>query len=220
VGCSTASQHPELVAKAAQVRVVQDSAAVDGCTFLRAVTGTEEPGYVSRAGIVYDRGTPAITMLQIAAQFYGADTVQVTSSTQTYSANTTKAQTLTTMTGNAYWCAARKKPAATVAAIQPNTAQADVETEKGNATVRIRLTYRVNPDGTTVPIPQQEWFTVDADIQGNHVLAYYDWSLHDQRIPLEGCWLDEKQLGQCRQRDTEGLLAIVEVDGRDLRQHH
>src|SRR5262249_44295498 len=78
--CSTAQLHPELVANAAKVRVVRDPSAVAGCKFLSAVSATEEPGYTSRAGIVYDPGTPAITLLQARAHSYGADTVEVTSS--------------------------------------------------------------------------------------------------------------------------------------------
>lgn len=114
IGCSTAQLHPELVAAAAKVRVVRDPSAVAGCKFLTAVSATEEPGYTSQSGIVYDPGTPAITLLQARAHTYGGDTVEVTSSDQSFRAginNTAgRARTLTTLTGNAYNCAAPPNP--------------------------------------------------------------------------------------------------------------
>jgi hypothetical protein len=57
------------------------------------------------------------------------------------------------------------------------------------------------------------WLTVDADIQGNHVLAFYDYSLQDERIPLDSCWLDATLSGQCRQRETDGSIMVLAVSG-------
>lgn len=116
IGCSTAATHPELVARVSQVRIVRDSEAIRGCSFLRAVSATEEPGFTTSSGIVLDAGTPAITMLQLRVQQAGGDTVEVTNSEQTFRAasnrNAGRAQTLTTLTGNAYRCG-EARPAAT-----------------------------------------------------------------------------------------------------------
>jgi hypothetical protein len=103
-GCSTATLHPELVAKAAKVRVVREPSAVQGCQFLSSVSATEEPGFMSKSGVLLDPGTPAITLLQIHAFTYGGDTVEVTSSEQSLRAGAGRASTLTTLTGNAYRC--------------------------------------------------------------------------------------------------------------------
>lgn len=218
VACSTTSTHPELVAKAAQVRVVHDSSQVAGCTFLNSVSGTEEPPYTSRNGlIVYDKGTPAITMLQIAAQAYGADAVEVTNSEKTYRATSARANTLTTLTGNAYRCAGTT-PAVVPASRPVATPGVAEHAEKGNATIKIHALYLFAPDGKSQDVSgTMGWLTVDADIEGNHVLAYYDFTLGDQRTPLEGCWLDEGAKAQCRQRAADGLIAVLEVDGRNLR---
>jgi Domain of unknown function (DUF4156) len=117
-GCSTAAMHPELVAEAAQVRVVRDPEAVRGCAFLQAISATQEPGYTTTGGLPLDAGTPAITMLQLRAQQAGGDTVEVTNSEKTYRAGGTRAQTLTTLTGNVYRCAqtVAQVPASTAAA--------------------------------------------------------------------------------------------------------
>ena len=108
-GCSTAALHPELVARAAQVRVVRDPEAVRRCAFLQSVSATEEPGYTTPNGTTLDAGTPAITILQLRTQLAGGDTVELTSSERTYRAGVSptagRAQTLTTLTGNAYRCA-------------------------------------------------------------------------------------------------------------------
>ena len=58
-GCSSAQLRPELADSAAKVRVVSQPEAVAGCRLLSAVTAS---GYTSRSGIVYDTGTPAITL--------------------------------------------------------------------------------------------------------------------------------------------------------------
>lgn len=105
IGCSTAAQHPELVARVSQVRVVRDPESVRGCSFLRAVSATEDPGYTTSRGLQLVAGTPAITTLQLRALQAGGDAVEVTNSERTYRAGGTRAQTLTTLTGNAYRCA-------------------------------------------------------------------------------------------------------------------
>ncbi len=212
-GCSTAQLRPELVESAAKVRVVSEPAAVASCKLLSAITAT---GYTSRAGIVYDTGTPAITLLQARASSYGANTLELTSNTQSFRYGFS----LTTLTGKAYSCdspVSRHQPAVakTATPIPPHPSSA---AERGNATIQIRPTVLFLPSGQAERANNlPDWITVDADIQGNHVLAYYDFTLEDERIPLEGCWLNPSLAGQCRQRQADGAIALFDVYGRNLR---
>jgi hypothetical protein len=105
IGCSTAAQHPELVARVSQVRVVRDPESVRGCSFLRVVSAAEDPGYTTSRGLQLVAGTPAITTLQLRALQAGGDTVEVTNSEQSYRAGAGWARALTTLMGNAYRCA-------------------------------------------------------------------------------------------------------------------
>ena len=104
-GCTTAELYPEIVANAEKGASHQEPSAVVGCRFLRALSVTEKAGYTSRAGIVYDPGIPAITLLQAKAHSVGGDTLEITSSDQSYRSGRSRGQTLSTMTGNAYQCA-------------------------------------------------------------------------------------------------------------------
>jgi hypothetical protein len=212
-GCSTAQFHPELVASAARVRVVSDREAVSGCKFLSAINAF---GYTSREGIVYGTGTPAITLLQARANSYGANTLELTSNNQSFR----HGFSLTTLTGKAYSCdsPASGHQAAAAKTDTPIPPQPSSAAEKGNATIQIRPTVFFLPSGEPHRAPDlPEWITVDAEIEGNHVLAYYDFTLQDERIPLEGCWLDESLAGQCRQREADGAIALFDVYGRNLR---
>ncbi len=212
-GCSSAQLRPELVESAAKVRVVSEPAAVAGCKFLSAIAAT---GYTSKAGIVYDTGTPAITLLQARASSYGANSLELTSNTQSFRYGFS----LTTLTGKAYSCdspVSGHEPAVakTAAPIPPHPSSA---AERGNATIQIRPTILFLASGQAERANNlPDWITVDADIQGNHVLAYYDFTLQDERIPLEGCWLDSSFVGQCRQREADGAIALFDVYGRNLR---
>jgi hypothetical protein len=212
-GCSSAQLHQELVDSAAKVRVVSEAAAVADCKLLSAITAI---GYTNRSGIVFGTGTPAITLLQASANGYGADTLELTSNSQSFR----HGFVLTTLAGNAYSCGS---PASDHQAAAENTdipipPHPSSAAEKGNATIRIRPTVYFLPSGKAQQATElPDWIAVDADIQGNHVLAYYDFTLQDERIPLEGCWLDSESIGQCRQRETDGAIALFDVDGRNLR---
>lgn len=76
--CTLEQTNPNLVATAATVRVTREPDSVKACTFLGAVSATEQPGYTTTRGLTLVEGVAAITVLQARAGGMGADTVEVT----------------------------------------------------------------------------------------------------------------------------------------------
>lgn len=210
MGCSSVT--PEQQALVDKVRVANYQKDVRGCEFIRSVTASERPPQFR-----WDGGVPAITVLRYNASLAGGDTVLLTSSETGYRHHAdrygSRAVSTTTMTGDAYRCGARlpNSPHS-----QPSPG-AGAGADLGNATIRLRPVSGYRADGTPFDVPKVEWITVDADVVGNHVLVYYDWSEQNARVPLESCWLDKGLQGQCRQRERDGTVLVIEVDGRDLR---